>query len=502
MLAVGSGNHTELRTDCDILPRVGPVQLMLRPIFLCITLAAAAFAQAPRRDLRLEPGGKTAALVIGNQAYPKWPLRNPVNDAQAISEGLRAVGFEPDVVLNAGLRQLEQAVDRFVTRIQPGDVALFYYAGHGIQLAGENYLIPVDFDAKDEADAKYVSYSASRLQERMDLAGARLSVIILDACRNNPFRTTRGTGGGLAAMSTGKGTLIAFATAPGQTADDNPGGANGLFTSHLISALREPGLTLDQVFNRVRERVYADSNQRQLPWTVSSVIGEYYFRPPQSGAPAAAPQNPLVRTAVTGNPLARQTPAAAPTPPPDPTVVASGARQAYERGDFEEGIRLATEATRQDASNAEALYVLVAGHYRNQNYDIFESTAAQALAAGVKLPFSLAHHHTLTGVHLSSLTIGGGKIVFNPMDARQCNQKAFELPLANLVDARQQTNNQGEIFLNVRVRDVDNKIRTLNFADPDATVDASSGLPRVIPTPKSQRMLASLAKVLTRASAK
>jgi len=476
-------------------------------VLLASAIAAQAFAQESSRDLQVKPLSRTAALVVGNQTYPKWPLRNSVNDAQSMNRSLRAVGFEPDLVLNSSLRQFEQAVDRFVSRIRPGDVALFYYAGHGIQIAGENYLIPVDFDAKDEADAKYVSYSASRLQERMETAGARLSVIVLDACRNNPFRTTRSGAGGLAAMSTGKGTLIAFATAPGQTADDNPGGSNGLFTSHLISALGEPGLSLDQIFNRVRERVYADSGQRQLPWTVSSVIGEFYFRPPQSAtanplALARPPQdsgNPLARPA-SGNPLARPNAAPPPSAAPDPDATAASARRAFDRGDFEEAIRLSTETLRLAASNKEALFVLTGSHYRAQNYDLLESTAPQALAAGVTLPLSLGHHHTLTGLHVASLTIGSGKIVFNPIDPRVCNQKAFDLPLGNLIEARQQNSNQGEIFLNVRIRDAENKVRTLNFAAPEATVDTSNGLPRVISPPNAQRALAALAAVLTKAA--
>ena len=477
--------------------------------FVFFTMGLGLFAQEPARDLRIKSTAKPLALLIGNQSYSKWPLKNPANDAQAMNQALGAAGFQTDLVLNVRLRDFEQAVNRFVARIQPGDTALFYYAGHGIQLAGENYLIPIDFDAKDEADAKYVSYSASRVQERMEHAGARLSILVLDACRNNPFRNTRGGVGGLAAMGAGKGTLIAFATAPGQTADDNPDGANGLFTSHLIAALGEPGLSLDQIFNRVRARVYTDSGQRQLPWTVSSVIGEFYFRPPELLSQARVP-NPLARPRNSGDPPARQNapeplenPALRPDPPnrvpavADPNATAVASRRAYDRGDFEEAMRLANEALRQAPANKEAWFVLAAAQYRTRNFEFFEGTLRQALAAGVTLPIALGHHHTLTGVHRASLTISGGKIAFDPIDTRQCNQKAFDVPLSNLIDARQQTNNQGEIFLNMRVRDNENRVRTLNFADPEATVDSSAGLPRVISPAKAQRMLATLASVLT-----
>ncbi len=246
-----------------------------------------------QRDLTIETGDKPkrVALLIGNEAYAKAPLSNPVNDARAIGAKLSELGFQVDLALNVNLRSMQKAIDRFVASLRPGDVALFYYAGHGIQLDGENFLIPVDFDAKDEADARYEAYSASRVHERMETSGSRLNLIILDACRNNPFRATRSGAGGLASMNTGRGTFIAFATGPGRTASDNPGGGNGLFTSHLLRAMSEPGLSLDQVFNRVRERVYETSGKEQLPWTGSSVIGEFFFNPASGagGQQAAGP---------------------------------------------------------------------------------------------------------------------------------------------------------------------------------------------------------------------
>jgi hypothetical protein len=362
----------------------------------------------------------------------------------------------------------------------------------------------VDFDAKDEADAKYVAYSASRLYERMDLAGARLNILILDACRNNPFRSTRSGDGGLAAMSTGRGTLIAFATAPGKTADDNPSGRNGLFTSHLISALREPGLSLDQVFNRVREKVYSESNQRQLPWTVSSVIGEFYFQSAGSGQPER-PRNPLSQGNAPANPLARPKPAADPppvteAPKANPAELAKNARSAYDRGDLQEAIRLSNETLRIAPANAEGLFVLAAVRFKNLEYDLFETTAVQGLAAGAVFPFLLGHHHTLTGGHHAALKIGGGKIAFDPGTGTACNQKAFEVPIANIIEIKNQTSDQGEIFLNIRIRDAENRVRVFNFADPDSTLDKSSGLPRIVSPPKAQRMLLAVANVLKAAS--
>src|SRR5207245_886776 len=129
-----------------------------------------------------------------------------------------------------------------------------------------------DFSAQDEVDAKYEAYSASRIVDRLSGSGARLNILVLDACRNNPFRSSRSGARGLAPMGTGKGSLIAFATSPNMTSDDNPSGANGLFTSYLLEAMSEYGLDLEQVFSRVRQKVYDASKGRQVPWTVSSVI--------------------------------------------------------------------------------------------------------------------------------------------------------------------------------------------------------------------------------------
>ena len=250
---------------------------------LLLALAAALAAQ----DRRVEPvaqGPRRLALAIGNNAYRDHPLQNAVNDAQAVRAALADVGFDVDLKLNTGMAQLEQAASEFAARVRPGDVAVFYYSGHGMQVGDQNYLIPVDFEARTAVDAKYKSYAASRIQENLEAAGVAIEIIILDACRDNPYRGLRSGSGGLAAMQAGKGTYIAFATGPGRTADDNASGRNGLFTGALVEALRQPGLTLDQVFNRVRARVAA-ARPEQVPWSSSNVLGEFYFR---AGAPVSA----------------------------------------------------------------------------------------------------------------------------------------------------------------------------------------------------------------------
>jgi hypothetical protein len=174
---------------------------------------------------------------------------------------------------------MEAAIERFVALLRPDAVALFHFSGHGMQVDQENYLVPVDFQLTDEASVKYDAYPASKLHDRMASAGGRLNIVILDACRNNGFSTSRSGASGLAAMNAARGSFIAFATAPGSTASDNPRGRNGLFTSYLLEALQAPGLKLDEVFNQVREGVFVSSNKKQLAWTSSSVIGDFYFAP-------------------------------------------------------------------------------------------------------------------------------------------------------------------------------------------------------------------------------
>ena len=228
------------------------------------------------------------ALLIGNNQYLHAPpLRNAANDAHALEEALSDLGFTVSKIIDADLRQMERAIDQFVGSLRPGDVAFVHFSGHGIQIDGENYIVPVDFRVTDEASVKYDAYSASKLHDRLAGSPSRLNIVVLDACRNNGFRATRSGGGGLAAMNAAEGSFIAFSTAPGKTADDNPDGDNGLFTSYLLEALRQPGLDLDDTFNRVREQVYAASSKRQLPWTSSSVIGEFVFR---ENRPAPAPE--------------------------------------------------------------------------------------------------------------------------------------------------------------------------------------------------------------------
>jgi hypothetical protein len=339
----------------------------------------------------------------------------------------------------------------------------------------------------------------------MENAGARLSMLILDACRNNPFRSGRAAGGGLAVMNSGRGTFIAFATGPGKIADDNPRASNGLFTSHLISALRDPELTLDGVFNRVREKVYAESEGQQVPWTVSSVIGEFRLRSSStvSALTARATSAGSPAPADTAPPIPHPTePAAAPgskaEPAPNLSARSMEAVTAYTRGDYDFAKRVAQEVLRADPGQKQALFALAASEYGAAEFDLFERTAPAAVRNGAGMSFNLVHHHTLTGGHLAKLGIKQSTIVFDPMKATDCNQRAFEEPLVNIVSASQTAMASGEVFLTLKVRDSQGKVRTLNFADPGSTVDKSGGLPALREPANAAQRLQALANVIAK----
>lgn len=268
------------------LPRVkGLMRPPIGIIILALFAAGSAPSQANQRDLTVV-GPARRALVIGNDAYERVsPLQNAVNDARDLAAKLEQLGFETIVATDVDLRRMEQAIDGFMKSVQPGDVALFHFSGHGMQADQENYLIPTDFELRDRASLRYDAYSASQLQDRLNEAGAQLSLVFLDACRNNGFGGAR-SAGGLAPMNPAHGSFIAFATGPGKTADDNPDGRNGLFTGILLETLDQPGLELTDIFRNVRERVSTQSEGRQVPWTISSVLGRFYF---DSSAPAAEP---------------------------------------------------------------------------------------------------------------------------------------------------------------------------------------------------------------------
>ncbi len=220
------------------------------------------------------------ALVIGNSAYKTSPLINPINDARAMAIKLQQLGFTVIKRENASLEEMMSAVREFGNQLKNGGVGLFYYAGHGIQAKGVNYLVPVDANIAREDELATRAYNANEVLEKMDTAKNRINLVVLDACRDNPFaRSFRSGSRGLAGMdSTPKGTLVAYATSPGSTASDGSGG-NGLYTAQLLAAMAEPGMKVEDVFKRVREGVQAESEGKQTPWEMSSITGNFYFNP-------------------------------------------------------------------------------------------------------------------------------------------------------------------------------------------------------------------------------
>ncbi len=236
---------------------------------------------APQRGLGLAPSGteKRVALVIGNSRYEAAPLRNPVNDANLVAATLREMGFDVIARTDVTLREMQLAVREFSRKIQNGSVGLFYYAGHGMQLSGRNFLIPIGAQIEAEGDLVLEGFDLNSVLEQMGVAQNRLNIVILDACRNNPFtRSFRSYSQGLAQVNAPAGTFIAYATAPGQTASDGKG-QNGLYTEELIANMRAPGLPIEEVFKRVRVQVKQKSNGVQIPWDASSLEGSFYFAP-------------------------------------------------------------------------------------------------------------------------------------------------------------------------------------------------------------------------------
>jgi len=217
------------------------------------------------------------ALVIGNGAYQSTPLRNPVNDAGDMANVLFESGFKVILKINASQREMETAMRAFGKALRKGGIGLFYYAGHGLQLNGTNYLIPVDAQIETESDVKYEAVDAGRILGKMEDAGNNLNIVILDACRNNPFaRSFRSSTAGLARMDAPTGSLVAYATAPGKMAADGDG-RNGIYSKHLIRNIRTPGLTIEQVLKNVRVAVAAETSNKQVPWESSSLMGNFYF---------------------------------------------------------------------------------------------------------------------------------------------------------------------------------------------------------------------------------
>ena len=250
---------------------------------------------------------KRVAFVVGNSAYKNVaPLPNPAVDAKSMAKLLRNVGFDVVEGSNLSRDKMTERLLEFGKKAEGADIALFYYAGHGIAVNGTNYLLPVDADLKSEMDVKLGAAINVDVTLEQTMADAKVKLVFLDACRDNPFaarirsaKATRSVSveSGLAEMKSGEGTLIAFATGPGQTALDGEAGTNSPFTRALMANIAAPGVEIQQAMTKVRAQVNEETNKNQLPWGHTNLIGSVYLNPVATpDAPAAAPNTPVATT--------------------------------------------------------------------------------------------------------------------------------------------------------------------------------------------------------------
>ncbi len=262
-----------------------------------LLLLAAASLSTPGAGVAAVGDGGRVALVIGNASYRQAPLKNPVNDARAVAAALRGLGFNVIMRENAELGEMLEAIRQFSIAARRNQVRLLYYAGHGAQVEGRNYLIPVNEEISGDDDIARKSADMSELVDQLGQLSDGTNILILDACRNNPYKTTgfktadgrvirlRGLqpSSGLARVQAPNGTVVAFSTAPGAIAMDGQNYANSLYTKHLLDHIGTPGLPVEQMFKRVRIAVARDTRRMQIPWESSSLMGEFCFRAGKGG---------------------------------------------------------------------------------------------------------------------------------------------------------------------------------------------------------------------------
>ena len=262
--------------------------------------------------------------MIGNGAYgSEGKLTNPPNDATDVYQALSGLGFEVMLLRDANKRQIEEAIEQLNLQLRQGGVGVFYYAGHGVQVDGENYLIPIGANINYEDDVKYEAVPLGRILGAMKDARNPANLVLLDACRNNPYyKRTRSGLRGLAYVQAVQGTFISFATAPGATTADG-GGRNSPYTASLLKYIQEPNLLVPLLFQRVRELVIDQTGGQQTPWDSSSLTGNFAFKlaEPGSSPPLPRPSRP------SPSPVSPRSPAVSSPPPyprqttPPPTAV-------------------------------------------------------------------------------------------------------------------------------------------------------------------------------------
>jgi uncharacterized caspase-like protein len=277
-------------------------------------LPLAAWAQSPERNLMAAekkaaaPASPAAsagsllvaprqALVIGNSSYGFGPLKNPANDARAIGEQLKAAGFQVTTGLDLSRQQMLEAIRAYgesLTRAKA--IGIFYFAGHGVQLAWRNYLLPVDAEIRSIEDIQARCVDVNAVIEGIARAANPMNVVILDACRENPFAGVKLEQKGLSQLDAPPATLLAYATAPGNLASDGDG-ANGLYTEQLLREMKVPEAKIEDVFKRVRLTVRRRSNGAQIPWESTSLEEDFWFLPPREQLRLAREEAERIRRA-------------------------------------------------------------------------------------------------------------------------------------------------------------------------------------------------------------
>ena len=259
-----------------------------------VALGAMAQTPAPAKPAKLA----RLALIIGNAAYKDDRLINPVNDAQDVAALFKQSGFEVVYRENASLKEMHLALREFGDRLGRETLGLFYFAGHGVQVRGHNYLLAVDADIGREDEVAFNALDLQAVLEKMDTARNHTNLIILDACRNNPFASRfKLANTGLAQIDAPPGTVVAFSTAPGSVAADGSG-RNGLYTKHLLAHLGKSGVRIEDAFKQVRVAVRAESKGLQTPWESTSLEGELVLKraaPTPAPVPTKAPVAVLTR---------------------------------------------------------------------------------------------------------------------------------------------------------------------------------------------------------------
>jgi uncharacterized caspase-like protein len=271
--------------------------LTRRDVLRCAAAAAAqpwAGAMAGPSDTK--GAAPRIALAIGNGAYRAAPLKNPPGDAGAVAAALRGLGYEVTLRQNTGLRELIESLREFSLRAPKAAVRVLFYAGHGVQVKGRNYLVPVDADPQSEEDIQRQSADVNEFVDRLSAIRTGANIVVLDACRVNPFaggvivgpdgrrlKFRGATPGGLATLDAPVGTLVAFSTAPNGVALDGAKGEHSIYARHLLANLPTPGLQIEQLFKKVRIAVAEETGRVQVPWESSSLTADFCFRSDANG---------------------------------------------------------------------------------------------------------------------------------------------------------------------------------------------------------------------------